>query len=40
MKTAALSHALPCWLFAGATTPLLVGLFAVALVLRRIWKWA
>jgi hypothetical protein len=39
MKTAAL-NTIPGWLCAGATTPLLLGLFAVALVLRRVWKWA
>ena len=30
----------PRLLAAGAAAPLLFGLFAVAVVLRKIWKWA
>lgn len=33
-------HTFPRLLAAGAAAPLLFGLFAVAVVLRKIWKWA
>jgi hypothetical protein len=33
-------HTFPRLLAAGVAAPLLFGLFAVAVVLRKIWKWA
>lgn len=39
MKTVVFAT-LPRWLCTGAAAPLFLGLFAVALFLSKIWKWA